>query len=247
MDNFIQYPVFQTCDKLLAFTTTKQSMGTPAARFTGDEASVFVENRKELARLLGIKTEQLVFPRQTHTSTVCAVNEIPEMEIAETDALITNQPGICICVQTADCVPILLFDPVEKVAAAVHAGWRGTVQKIVVETVLKMQKEYKSDPANLKAAIGPSIGPVVYEVGSEVEQAVRRTIPEAEQTLCLNGSGKYHFNLWDANRNLLLSCGIQAKNIDVLEECSFQEAEKYYSARREGIQTGRMVSGIMIY
>ena len=94
MDNFIQYPVFQTCDNLLAFTTTKQSLNTPAARFTGDETSAFVGNREKLARLLGIKAEQLVFPRQTHTSTVCAVNEIPEQEITETDALITNQPGI---------------------------------------------------------------------------------------------------------------------------------------------------------
>lgn len=246
MDNIIQYPVFQTCKNLLAFTTTKQSLDIPAARFTGDVASAFVENRKELARLLGINAEQLVFPRQTHTSTVFTVNVIPEQEITETDALITNQPGICICVQTADCVPILLFDPVEKVAAAVHAGWRGTVQKIVVETVREMQKEYKSNPANLKAAIGPSIGPVVYEVGSEVEQAARQTIPEAEQTLCLKGSGKYHFNLWEANRNLLLSCDILAENIEVLEECSFQGENKYFSARRDGIDTGRMVSGIMI-
>lgn len=247
MDDLIRYPVFQSCKNLLAFTTTKKSVNIPAARFTGDEKFVFMKSRKELAHLLGIKTEQLVFPRQTHTSTVCTVAEIPEEEITETDALITNQPGICIYVQTADCVPILLFDPVEKVAAAVHAGWRGTIQKIVVETVRKMQKEYNSDPVNILAAIGPSIGPGVYEVGSEVEQAARRSIPGAEETLCLNGSGKYHFNLWDANRNLLQNCGIRATNIEVLEECSFQEGEKYYSARREGVETGRMVSGIMLY
>ena len=247
MDDLIRYPVFQSCKNLLAFTTTKKSVNSVAARFTGDEESVFMGSRKELAHLLGIKTEQLVFPRQTHTSRVCTVAEIPEQEITETDALITNQTGICICVQTADCVPILLFDPVEKVAAAVHAGWRGTVQKIVVETVRRMQQEYNSDPVNIMAAIGPSIGPGVYEVGSEVEQAARHSIPGAEETLCLNGSGKYHFNLWEANRNLLLSCGLVAQHIEVLKECSFQEGEKYYSARREGVETGRMVSGIMIY
>ncbi|MFV0593576.1 MAG: peptidoglycan editing factor PgeF [Draconibacterium sp.] len=246
MDKFIHYPVFQSYENLLAFTTTKQSLNTETARFTGDSTSVFAANRKELARLLNIETEQLVFPRQTHTSRVAVVHEIPKQEIAETDALVTNQPGICICVQTADCVPILLFDPQKKVIAAVHAGWRGTVANIVAETVQKMQEEYKSDPINIKAAIGPSIGPVVYEVGSEVEQAARQAIPGSEETLCLNGAGKYHFNLWEANRRLLIESGVQAQNIGVLEECSFQNQEKYYSARREGVDTGRMVSGIML-
>jgi polyphenol oxidase len=80
--------------------------------------------------MLGIQSAQLVFPRQTHTNYVVKSSEFPENEIKETDALVTNQPGICLCVQTADCVPILLFDPVEKVISAVHAGWRGTVKKL---------------------------------------------------------------------------------------------------------------------
>lgn len=246
MDRLIRYPIFSPFSNLLAFTTTKQSLKLQNARFTGDEGALFLDNREELSRLLGIKAGQLVFPRQTHTKTVAVVENIPGQEIADTDALVTNQPGICICVQTADCVPVLLFDPVKKVAAAVHAGWRGTVQKIAGETIRAMQKRFNCNPAHMKAAIGPSIGPMVYEVGEEVVQAARQTIPEAGQTLCLNASGKYHFNLWEANRKLLLACGVQAQNIEVLGECSYQDADKYYSARREGVKTGRMVSGIML-
>ena len=136
--NFVQYNLFQTHKTLLAFTTTKQTLEESYPRFTGDHKSIFEKNRTQLALQLGIKAEQFVFPRQTHTNCVAEISSIPEKEIDETDALITNQSGICLCVQTADCVPILLFDPVKKVIGAVHAGWRGTVKKIVEATIQKM-------------------------------------------------------------------------------------------------------------
>jgi purine-nucleoside/S-methyl-5'-thioadenosine phosphorylase / adenosine deaminase len=244
--NFIHYKIFEAFAELEAFTTTKNSLNGQAVRFTGDAAHIFADNRKELAELLGIEVVNLVFPRQTHTSTVHCIDVLPDYEISETDALVTNKPGICICVQTADCVPVLLFDPVKKVIAAVHAGWKGTVQKIVQVTVQKMEAEYDCEPSDIRAAIGPSIGPEVYEVGAEVVEAALRSIPAAESTLQLNQSGKYHFNLWEANRLLLIEAGVQTSNIEVLADCSFLEADKYYSARREGVQTGRMVSGILL-
>lgn len=246
MDKLLRYQIFQPYKNIVAFTTTKQSIDKEAARFTGDELSIYQDNRVQLASLLGIEIERLIFPRQTHSNTVCKLVDIPDKEIAETDALVTAQPGLCLCVQTADCVPILLFDPVKNVAAAVHAGWRGTVNKIVANTVREMEENYDCSESDILAAIGPSIGPGVYEVGNEVVEAARASVPEAEQTLHLNTNGKYHFDLWEANRRILLECGLQKKHIEVLAECSFEEGDKYFSARREGVDTGRMVSGIML-
>jgi polyphenol oxidase len=245
-NSLILYRLFEQFGNVIAFTTTQSTFTeNDAPRFTGNSLNKPDENRERLADILKIQSGQLVFPRQTHTSCVAEICGLPEEEMEETDALITNQPGICLCVQTADCVPILLFDPKQKAVAAVHAGWRGTVKKIAGETIEKMKTSYHSHPEDIFAAVGPSIGPDVYEVGDEVVKAVQKNIPSSEKTLHKNNSGKFHFNLWEANRQILLECGLIPENIEILGECTFQRKEKYYSARREGIETGRLVSGIM--
>ncbi len=109
---------------LMAFTTTKQTLLERNPTFTGNSPKNFKGNRKQLSNRLNTKTCQLIFPRQTHTNCVAEILNIPETEIKDTDALVTNQQGICLYVQTADCVPILLFDPMGKVIGAVHAGWQ---------------------------------------------------------------------------------------------------------------------------
>jgi YfiH family protein len=242
----IYYKIFAGFENVIAFTSTKQTFDAPNPRFTGDSPEIFANNRILLAEKLMIKPDQLVFPRQTHTNCVAEISDIPENEIKETDALVTNKTGICLCVQTADCVPILLFDPINNVIAAVHAGWRGTVKKIVEIAVQKMVQKYKSSPENIVAAIGPSISADIYEVGNEVVEEVKKSIPNAELLLHKNSSGKYHVNLWEANRQILLENGLSEKHIEILGECSFTQDSKYFSARKEGIDTGRMVSGIMI-
>lgn len=243
---FIHYKIFEPYQNLVAFTSTKQSFATEKTRFTGDSPEIYTEPRKQLAEKLGIEVQQLVFPRQTHTDCVAEIDGIPDCEIAETDALVTNQKGICICVQTADCVPVLLFDPKKLVIAAVHAGWRGTVKKIAAVAVQKMITKFGSDPENIIAAIGPSVSPTVYEVGAEVVEAVRNSIPNPENSIELKSTGKHHVDLWAANCQVLLHAGLQAENIEILGECSFLENDKYFSARKEGAETGRMVSGIML-
>lgn len=244
--NLIQYKLFEEFENLVAFTTTKQTLKSKTPQFTGDSNTDFESNRSELAKIIGIKSDQFIFPRQTHTNCVAEISGIPETEINNTDALITDTVGICLCIQTADCVPILLFDPVKNVVASVHAGWRGTVKKIVQNTVQKMVSEHNSSPKNILAAIGPSISPEVYEVGDEVVHNAKKSIPNSSLTLLKNGSGKTHFNLWEANKQILISAGIQRFNIEILGECTFQKNDKYFSARKEGIETGRLVSGIML-
>lgn len=240
-ENFVRYKNLDANNSLLAFTTTKQSIDVEGIRYTD-----VPQSKQKLAEVLGIEVQNMVFPKQTHSSRVVEILEIPTCTLDCTDALITNKPDVCICVQTADCVPILLFDPIEKVVAAVHAGWRGTVGKITDITVLQMALNYNCEVKNIQAAVGPSISPEVYEVGDEVVNAAHLAIPNAGQTLSKNKSGKFQFNLWEANRQLLLAAGLLAENIEVLGECSFMQNEKYYSARRDGIDTGRMVSGIMM-
>jgi YfiH family protein len=245
-EHLVYYNLFAPHRNLLAFSTTKKTIKNHLPRFTGDSPEIFQGSREQLAKILNIEPVQLVFPRQTHTNCVAELSEIPLQELKETDALLTNRAGICLCVQTADCVPILLFDPETKAISAIHAGWRGTVQKIAEVAVQKMISKYHSLPGNILALIGPSIGPGVYEVGDEVVGQVRKNIPDAETTLFKNRKGNFHFNLWEANRRVLLNCGLSPEKIEVSGECSFTENEKYFSARRDGVETGRMVSGIML-
>lgn len=245
---FYQFERFPK-EGLLHFSSTKAGWsGDGRCRFTGDTAEVYAGYRRELADSFGLKQAQFVFPRQTHSNKVIVVQKpTGALDVEDTDALVTNEAGVCICVQTADCVPVLVYDPVRKVVAAVHAGWRGTVGKIVEKTVLKMQDVFHSDPADLLAGIGPSISISNYEVGEEVIQVVQEKFPKHEQLLIPSGNeGKACFDLWKANEALLVDAGLLPQNIEIMNLCSYGEDGKFFSARRDGLHTGRMVSGIMI-
>lgn len=236
-------------DNLLHFTTTKVSWeGDGKTRFTGDTGTAHLDYRKELAAGLGIQQEQLVFPRQTHSNHIKIVTQpLNGAEITDTDALVTNVPGLCICVQTADCVPILLYDPEKKVTAAIHAGWRGTVNQLVSQTVQRLIAEFHCAPEDLIAGIGPSISQPNYEVGNDVIEAVKANFENHSELLSSNGKvGKAFFDLWKANQTQLEKSGVPSAQIEVMGLCSFNGDKEFYSARRDGAATGRMASGIML-
>ena len=192
--DLIRYEIFQPFTNLCAFTTTKSTLSVDNIRYSN-----VPENQQRLADALRLDKKQMIFPDQTHSSCVAEIQEVPDALISETDALVSNRPGLCLCVQTADCVPVLLFDPEAKVIAAVHAGWRGTVGGIVEKAIEKMTNNYGASAEKIIATIGPSISPAIYEVGDEVVSAAREAIPNVMKTLHKNGSGKFHFNLWEAN------------------------------------------------
>ncbi len=163
----------------------------------------------------------------------------------DADAMITNLPQVPIMVMTADCVPILLFDPKKEVVAAIHAGWRGTVAQITEKTIEAMQEQYNCEPSDILAAIGPSIGACCYEVGEEVVQAAEATLSQA--TSCFkNINNRHHFDLWEANRQQLTANGVDENNIDTLGLCTQCHHQHFFSSRADNGITGRMGACIML-
>lgn len=204
-------------------------------------------NRTRLANAMGIGIGHLVFPVQTHSNNVIYIREeYDALALEDADALITNARGICLAVMGADCVPILLFDPVTKAIGAVHAGWRGTTGKILTAAVKEMQQHFHTNPSDLFAGIGPSIGPGAYEVGEEVIAAAERSFGINSGLIIKTTQGKGFFNLWEANRSQLLSLGLKPERIEVSGICTFTNHEQFFSARRSQNQAGRFAAGIML-
>lgn len=242
----IHYSIFSRFPELLTFTTTKDDLSDPLPRFSGRHDHKAEKNRQELAQKVNILAETMVFPEQCHTANISVIDNIPAGVLSEIDGLVTSQQNVCLCIQTADCVLVLLYDPANKVIGAVHAGWRGTLSGITREIVSKMIRGFSCKPQNIFAVIGPSIGPEVYETGDEVAALFAEKFNSDDAVVIRKASGRHHLDLWRANELLLLSMGIPSSQIENPGLCSFTKSDQFFSARRDGIETGRMVSGIMI-
>jgi hypothetical protein len=214
----------------------------------GDDPERVWENRRRLAEAMDVPLEGLVFPAQTHSVNVKRVSgPIRPGDLADTDALITDAPGVCINVMSADCVPVLLYDPVRRAAGAVHAGWRGTVGKIVAHTVAAMRETFGTHPADLVAGIGPSICADVYEVGEEVLAAVENAFGATEGLIVRRtAGGKGYIDLWEANRRQLLAAGVPNESIEIAGLCTYRHADQFFSARKSQNRAGRFAAGIVI-
>lgn len=198
-------------------------------------------------------------PRQVHGTNIVVVNEQTafdqalELQTVEADAVITQMKERWIGVRTADCVPVLLYDPVTCTVAAVHAGWRGTVKHIVRLVVEQMVSDFGVNPENVRAMIGPSISPESFEVGEEVAAqfvAADRADCVIRQSFGNRGSmipfQKPHVDLWQSNAMDLLEAGVSLEQVDCTPLCTFQNDDVLFSARRQGIETGRIVSAICL-
>lgn len=185
---------------------------------------------------VGLRLEDLALPRQVHSDNVLWMKEAGRPEA--TDAVITDQPGLCVCVKTADCIPVLLYDTRQRIVAAVHAGWRGTVARIVQKTIEKM---HPLSPTDLHAIIGPGISLEWFEVGDEVYEAFKAADFPMERIA--RKSDRWHLDLWEANKWLLEEMGVS--DIYIEGTCT-RASENFYSARRETINTGRNYNGILI-
>lgn len=205
---------------------------------TGDTLANVQRNRELALAALGITPDRLATVWQVHGINVLALQAPCDVN-AQADALITQTPGLALTLRFADCTPILLYDPRQRAIGMAHAGWRGTVEGMVQAAVKAMQTQYNTNPADLLAGIGPSIGASVYAVGLDVQHAVTRAFPNADNLL-QRRDGQVYFDLWEANASALRACGVQ--NIEVAGICTYQNATEFFSHRASGPHTGRFAA-----
>jgi YfiH family protein len=225
-----------------------------------------LENRRRLQSALGASDLQLIALKQIHSDVIHLIEAAPQ-EPCKGDASATNRPGLLLGVQTADCVPILLVDPKKRAIAAIHAGWRGTLARIAEKAIGQMQMHFATNPAGLLAAIGPSIGPCCYEVGTEVATQFQSQFADAPdwfdefrtgdepnpvQWLNMMPPGhqpppkNVHLDLKKANRAQLLATGLPPQNIFTSDLCTACRPDLLFSYRKQGSQSGRLLSVIGI-
>ena len=191
---------------------------------------------------------------QVHNAKVAVIDrpDYTREELEGFDAFVTDLPGVAIGVRTADCVPVLLYDPVRRVVAAVHSGWKGTALHIARKAINLMAQQYRCKAEDLRAAIGPSIGPDSFQVGEEVAEHFKKAGFPMDMIWSFRGpgdgtpmSGGHHIDLWLANRWLLEQAGVKKEHIRIAGIDSFT-APDFFSARREGTECGRTINAIKL-
>jgi polyphenol oxidase len=225
-----------------------------------------LENRHLFQSALGAGDLPIIPLKQIHSDVIHLVSQAPS-DTCKGDASTANRPGLLLGIQTADCVPILLVDPKKRAVAAIHAGWRGTLARITQKAVGRMQLEFGSKPADLLAAIGPSIGPCCYEVAADFvikftaqfadatdyfDEPRSGEEPNPLQWLNMSPPGhqpppkNVHLDLRKANRSQLLAAGLRAKNIFSSDLCTACHTNLLFSHRRESVLSGRLMAVIGI-
>ncbi len=201
----------------------------------GDDHLNVSTNRKRLCGYLGIDTEQLVTGTQIHGS--ACLNAIKAGHYEGYDAFITNRRNLFLCVSIADCVPILVYDPIQKVVAAIHAGWKSTKKRIVAHTLSKMATDFETKPQNCLAYIGTSIKVSDYEVGEDVAMNFDKSYLMTTPTPM-----KWLLDLPKANMDQLLEAGLKISNIEQSKFSTFRDQEHFFSYRYSWGKTGRMMA-----
>jgi YfiH family protein len=206
----------------------------------GDDPNNVYRNRELAFKLVGRSHDSLSDSWLVH-GTEAVVYRSPRSPgqnlPPKADIILTDNPEVTLFMRYADCVPIALADPVKKAIALAHAGWQGTIKRVAHHSVDKMVEVYGTNPADLLAVIGPSIGPQRYEVGPEVVEQVRKSFGKDADALLPNFGDSTHFDLWEANRLTLAQAGV--KTIDLSGICTFDHADEWFSHRASGGKTGR--------
>jgi len=222
-----------------------------AGSLVGDAPERVAENLERACRALGRASSGLRFVRQVHGNDVLVVaggsddwgtvtDRLQPSAMPEADAIVTSSPALTPAMRFADCVPILLFDPVAGATGIAHAGWRGTLLNVAGSAVAAMSRAFGTDPADVLAGIGPSICPQHYEVGPEVVAEVEKVFAGDVSPVIRSGNGRSHLDLWSANRLLLQAAGVEA--IELARECTAEQLKRWYSHRGEDGVTGRFAA-----
>lgn len=242
---------------VMGFSTRHEGVSRPPYNSlnlgtTTDDSPHNIEgNRSILARTFGLTQDRLVTVRQNHGSDILVI-DAPNDDLAhfleiEADAVITNQPGIMIGVTVADCVPLLLLDPVRRVIAAVHAGWQGTAAQITGQVAQGMIRLFGCRPADIRAAIGPCIGPCCYEVDQPVREGFAANAASPWEAVAESSApGKWRLDMALANRMQLEAAGVAGSFIRTASQCVCCHRELFFSYRRDNGETGRQMGFIML-
>ncbi len=221
----------------------------------GDDPEDVLENYRRIGAVMDFTPEMIVSSDQIHTTNLRVVGKADrgsgvtrERKIREADGLLTCEPGVVLATYFADCVPLYFLDPVHKAIALSHSGWRGTVSRMGRETVLRMEKEFGTDPADLITAIGPSICQDCYEVSEDVIDAFRKEFPEElhEKLFYPTVPGKYQLNLWEANRQIMLDTGVREEHISMPGLCTCCNPEFLFSHRASHGKRGNLAAFLYI-
>jgi YfiH family protein len=218
-----------------------------------------VRNRERVADAVGQPFTSFTYAEQVHGKDIAIVSlneqgmgrDSRETALQAKDGFITKENGIVLCAQFADCVPLYFYDPVQRVVALAHAGWKGTVLNISMATISLMTHTFGSQPSDIRAAIGPSIGVCCYEVDQTVASRVRlvfeetQILPKDQEAIITDkGNGKYMLNLQLLNQKLIEQAGILSSHIEVTQLCTSCRTDLFFSHRKEGGSTGRMIAWI---
>lgn len=220
---------------------------------TGDEEERVIANRHLFCLGVGVEFDDIVTAQQTHGDAVVVVTQehmgIGAKKYSEalssTDALVTNVANIPLMLFFADCVPVLIVDPVQKAIGIAHAGWQGTVKNIGSKTICKMSEQFGTKPEDCLVGIGPSIGSCCYEVGDAVFDKIKAQFANWEEFIHPYGE-KTHLDLWKMNRMQLEDLGVKSSNIIVSNVCSSCNKDLFFSYRAEDGSTGRIGAVIVL-
>jgi len=218
----------------------------------GDKPEAVRENFERICGALGTSAERVVLSAQTHGIEIYCADEADcgrgvtrDAGYAGIDGLVTGRKNVVLCTQYADCVPLFFADPVKKVVATAHAGWRGTAARIGAAAVERMCREYGCDSADIRGGIGPSIGPCCFEVDAPVAE-VFATMNEGNGCVRDDGGGKFHVDLWEINRRILLGAGLREKNVTVSGLCTRCAPNTFWSHRVAGSSRGSLAALIFM-
>ena len=252
---YITFPKFEAAGVHHAFSTrlggvSEGARGSMNLSFrNGDKRGNVEENYRRICEVAGIDVNNLVLSRQTHTNNVKTVTKkhcgtgYSKAEFCDVDGLVTAEPGVALVTQYADCVPLLFYDPIKKVCANSHSGWRGTAKKIGEVTVNKMVNEFGCDPKNIIAAIGPCICKDCYEVDLSVYNEFLKTSLPLDGVFFEKGDGEHFLlDLREANRRILVGAGILPENIDVADLCTAENSNELHSHRATGGIRGNLAA-----
>ena len=259
----LEHGMLNACSNIFAFSTTRHggvSQGSYASLnctpYTGDDPGCVKHNVAILGQLLPQPPQELIIPYQTHSTLVKTIDEnflqadadTRHQYLQNTDAILTTLPNLCLCISTADCIPVLLYDRIHQVTAAIHAGWRGTVNGIIPHTLQTMQQCFGTQGSDVLAAIGPGISLDAFEIGEEVYEAFRQAgFPMHLISEWKPETQKHHIDLWAAVRLQLQDFHIPATQIETAGICTYTQYPDFFSARRLGIRSGRILTGIIRY